>query len=70
MGSPQQENWNGLPFPPPGDLPNPGFKYVSTALVGALFTTEPPGKSSNVIYIATYNGYLLFNYKNKEILHL
>ena len=26
MGFPRQEYWNGLPFPPPGDLPDPGIK--------------------------------------------
>ena len=43
----KQEYWNGLPFPPPGDLPNPGIKAVSPlslALAGEFFTTEPPGK--------------------------
>ena len=29
MGFSRQEQWNGLPFPPPGDLPNPGIKPVS-----------------------------------------
>ena len=29
MGFPRQEYWNGLPFPSPGDLPDPGFKPVS-----------------------------------------
>ena len=33
-----------LPFPPPGDLPNPGMKPMSPALAGEFFTTEPPGK--------------------------
>ena len=32
MGFPRQESWNDLPFPPPGDLPNPGIKHVSPAL--------------------------------------
>ena len=37
---------SGLPFPPPGDLPDPGIELspVSLALAGGLFTTEPPGK--------------------------
>ena len=46
VGFPRQENWNDLPFPTPGDLPNPGIKLaplVSPALVGPFFTTEPPG---------------------------
>ena len=29
MGYSQQEYWNGLPCPPPGDLPNPGIKLES-----------------------------------------
>ena len=44
MGFSRQENWSGLPFPSPGDLPNPGIKLKSPALAGEFFTTEPPGK--------------------------
>ena len=47
LGFPRQEYWSGLPFPSPGDLPNPGIKPgspVSPALVGGFFTTEPPRK--------------------------
>ena len=43
----RQEYWSGLPFPTPGDLPNPGTEpvsLVSPALAGGLFTTKPPGK--------------------------
>ena len=29
MGFPRQEYWSGLPFPPPGDLPNPGITLES-----------------------------------------
>jgi len=39
----RQEYWSGLPFPPPGDLPNPGIKPVSPtspALAGEFFTTS------------------------------
>ena len=42
-----QEYWSGLPFPPPGDLPNPGIKsrcIASPALAEGFFTTEPLGK--------------------------
>ena len=41
MGFPRQENWSGLPFPPPGDLPDPGMEPVSPvspALAGRFFT--------------------------------
>ena len=44
MGFSRQEYWSGLPFPPPGDLPDPGIKPASLALAGRFFTTEPPGK--------------------------
>ena len=43
----RQEHWSGLPFPIPGDLPDPGIELVSPAspaLAGRFFTTEPPGK--------------------------
>ena len=43
-GFPRQEYWSRLPFPPPGDLPNPGIERTSPALAGRFFTTEPPGK--------------------------
>ena len=46
MGFPRQEYWNGLPFPSPGHIPNPGIKPMSPALVGGFFTTEPPGKQN------------------------
>ena len=44
IGFSRQEHWSGLPFPPPGDLPNSGIKPVSPTLAGGFFTTEPPGK--------------------------
>ena len=47
MGFSRQEFWSGLPFPPPGDLPDPGIKPTppaSPALADRFFTTEPPGK--------------------------
>ena len=46
MGFSRQEEWNGLPLPSPGDLPNPGIKPMSPALTGRLFTIESPGKPS------------------------
>ena len=38
----RQEYWSGLPFPTPGDLPDPGIKAAFPALAGGFFTTEPP----------------------------
>ena len=50
MGLFRKEYWNGLPFPPPGDLPNAGIEHKaleSSALAGGFFTIEPPGKPIN-----------------------
>ena len=44
----KQQNWSGLPFPTPGDLPDSGIEHtspMSPALAGRFFTTEPPGKT-------------------------
>ena len=38
-----QEYWSGLPFPPAGDISNPGIKLSSPALADGFFTTGPPG---------------------------
>ena len=48
-GISQQEYWSGLPFPPPGDLPDPGIEHTSVfpAWAGGVFTIEPPGKPNN-----------------------
>ena len=35
----RQENWSGLPFPSPGDLPDPGIEPVSPALQADAFIT-------------------------------
>ena len=37
MGFPSQEYWSGLPFPSPGDFPDPGIKPESPALAGGLY---------------------------------
>ena len=45
MGFSRQVYWSGLPFPTPGDLPNPGIEptsLMSPALAGGFFTPEPP----------------------------
>ena len=51
VGFSRQEHWSGFPFPPIGDLPNPGIEtrsLASPALVGGFFTTEPSGKPLNM----------------------
>ena len=42
----RQENWSELPFPSPGDLPDPETEPTSPVLAGGFFTTEPPGRLS------------------------
>ena len=39
----RQEYWSGLPFPFPGDLPDPGIESTSHVLADGFFTTEPQG---------------------------
>ena len=46
MGFSRQECWSGLPFPSPGDLPNPGIEPRSPALQTDALPSEPPGKPS------------------------
>ena len=40
----RQEYWSGLPFPSPGDLPDPGIEPSSPASQADALTSEPPGK--------------------------
>ena len=62
----RQEYWKWLPFPNPGDLPDPGIEPVSLAspeLAVGFFTTTPPGKPHlvprrcliNVCWMRTYD---------------
>ena len=45
MGFPGREYWSGLPFPSPGDLPDPGIEPGYPALQADALPSEPPGKS-------------------------
>ena len=55
MGFSRQEYWSGLPYPPPGNLPDPGIKpgsLLSPALAEVFFTTsatwvKPEGDGNN-----------------------
>ena len=44
MGFSRQEYWSGLPFPSPGDLPDPTMEPRLPALQAESLTSEPPGK--------------------------
>ena len=43
VGFSRQEYWSGLPFPSPGDLPNPGIEPRSPALQADALPSKPPG---------------------------
>ena len=43
MGFSRQEYWSGLPFPSPGDLPDPGIEPRFPSLEADALTSEPPG---------------------------
>ena len=44
----RQEYWSGLPFPSPGDLPNPGIEPGSCALQADSLPFDPPGKPNTM----------------------
>ena len=47
----RQEYWSGLPFPSPGDLPNPGIEPRSPSLQEDSSLSDPPGKLQRHISI-------------------
>ena len=48
----RQEYWSGLPFPSPGDLPDPGLEPRSSALHVDSLPSEPPGEppTTTILY--------------------
>ena len=56
MGFSRQEYWSGLPFPPPGNLPDPGIEpasLMSPALAGRFFTANVTWEA-HVSFVCTY----------------
>ena len=49
MGFFRQEYWSGLPFPSPGDLPDPGIKPRFPTFQADSLPSEPPGKPELVL---------------------
>ena len=45
----KQQYWSGLPFPSPGDLPDPGTEPGSPALQADILPPDPPGKSQLIV---------------------
>ena len=54
MGLSRQEYWSGLPFPPPGYLPNPGIEPACSALQANSLPSEPPGKLPSSTIVQMY----------------
>ena len=63
MGFPRQEYWSGLPFPSPGDLPDPETEPMSPALAGGFFTTEPPGKPILLVDVLKFVNCVGYNFE-------
>ena len=64
----RQGYWSGLPFPSPGDLPNPGIKPGSLTLQADALLSEPPGKP-NIRSPKAYPLYHGITLRNK-VMHL
>ena len=60
MGFSREKYWNGLPFPSPGDLPDPGIEPRSPALKADSFPSEPPGNPI-LCWVLPKNNYSLFS---------
>ena len=59
----RQGYWSGLPFPSPGDLPDPGIEPESLALAGGFFTTSTTFKIQiNHSKILSFIYYYQFHY--------
>ena len=67
MGFPRQEYWSGLPFPSPGDVPNPGIEPASPTLAGRFFTTSTTWEAQ-VYYIVKV--YVIYIYMNMLYKHM
>ena len=57
MRFPRQGYWSGLPFPSPGDLPNPGIEPGSPALQADSLPSELPGKPFNYYLVLVAQSY-------------
>ena len=55
MGFSRQEYWSGLPFPSPGDLPDPGIEPMSPALQADALTSEPPGNKPELAELCVFH---------------
>ena len=54
MGFSRHKYWSGLPFPSPGDRPNPGIEPGSPTWKADALTSEPPGKTAFAVVPPKY----------------
>ena len=71
--NPRQGYWRGLPFPSPGDLPNPGIKPRSPTLQADALPFEPPwkppfGKAMSLLFNMLYRFVIVFLPGSKGLL--
>ena len=66
MGFSRQEYWSGLPFPSPGDLPDPGIEPGSPTLYTDALPSEPRGNLSIILASIFLKAYTICNYRNKD----
>ena len=67
MGFSRQEYRSGLPFPPPGDLPDPGIQPEAPTLAVEFFAAVLPGKQYNII---TQYQVLSFKHLETQFCHI
>ena len=60
VGFSRQEYWSGLPFPSPGDLPNPGIEPGSPTLQADALLSEPPGKLKMSLIVQDWDTHHLY----------
>ena len=68
MGFSRQEYWSGLPFPSPGDLPNPGIEPRNPALQAEALPSEPPGKPLETLNIESWVSKMRNNTEHQALL--
>ena len=62
----RQEYWSGLPFPYPGDLPDPGIEPGSSTLQADALQSEPPGKSLILLNLWAFREEKTKTHRHKE----
>ena len=66
MGFSRQEYQSGLPFPSPGDLPDPGIEPGVPALEADALTSEPLGKPRNNVKESTNKKFVMEEKKERS----